>query len=175
MKDSVAFVSPAPIGARIGVICLFLPILGVGSIALLDSPPALNSLVLIVVCLVFAGTLLIGAAWRTKAYLTITGEEVVIGFAPLWRTRLSLNEIADVSVRTIDPYAQYRGWGIKGSSKAAAGRLYSAGGTHSTVIRTTSQTTYLVAFGTLETAQTAETELHRAKHRMHSALGRGSM
>ncbi|MGO2663708.1 hypothetical protein [Mycetocola reblochoni] len=159
MTDTTRFSSAAPLGARIGAICLVMPVVAIAVIVLLGAPPRPGELALALVSLALAFIVVFAALWKASAVLTISEREVALGFWPLWVTRVPIDDMADVSVVTVDPYAQYRGWGIKGSAGTELGRLYSAGGTHATRIRTSSHTTYLVAFTELSTAQRAAAEL----------------
>ena len=159
MKDTTEFSSASPIGARIGAICLFMPPVAIVAIVLLGSTLRTGDLALALTSLTLAGIFLFTAIWRSAVHLRIGQEEVIVGFSPLWKTRIRVNEIVEISIVTVDPYVQYRGWGIKGSVRSEMGRLYSAGGTHSVRVRTASRRTYLIAFDDSVTAHKAAAEL----------------
>lgn len=83
---------------------------------------------------------------RTSAFLTCTTGLVTVGFAPLWRTRIAVADITEVSVVAVNAFAEYGGWGVKGAARSPGGRLYSAGGSHAVSVRLRNGKRFLVAF-----------------------------
>ena len=69
-----------------------------------------------------------------------------MGFVPVWVTRIRRSQIHEIRWIAIDAHKEYNGWGIKGSAKTEAGRLYSAGGSHALRIRDTRGRTFSIAF-----------------------------
>lgn len=85
-------------------------------------------------------------ASRTAAFVRCSPELVTVGVAPFWRSRLRRREIVDVASVRVDAYADYGGWGIKGSARSSRGRLYSTGGTAAVRIMMRDGRKYLVTF-----------------------------
>ncbi|MBA8989910.1 hypothetical protein FHW23_001156 [Curtobacterium pusillum] len=98
---------------------------------------------------------------RTAAFVTCTHEHVVVGFAPFWRTRLRQEDIAEAALVSVDAFAEYGGWGVKGRPHEDRGRLYSAGGNHAVRLRTWDGRTYVVAFNEAAEARGALSAVER--------------
>lgn len=113
-----------------------------------------TSIVIVVSMMIGIGAAIL-AVRRTAAFLLCSVEVVVVGFAPLWRTQLLTEEISAVGLIKIDAFAEYGGWGIKGSARAERGRLYSAGGRHAVQLRTVDGRTFVVAFSDPREAERA--------------------
>jgi hypothetical protein len=146
MTEETMIRSRIPVWARMAVLLLFAPLVALIPIIMLDPSVPSTSRLLGPLLVLSASCLLVGLAFRASAYVAVSEESVRMGFAPLWSTRVRLDDVADVSVREVDPYRDYHGWGIKGSASSRAGRLYSTGGGFATVIRTKASRRYLVAF-----------------------------
>lgn len=109
----------------------------------------------IVGLLVAAMACVIAAVLNAAAFVKCERTSVVMGLTPVWRTRVPYAEIAEASVVTIDAYAEFAGWGIKGSARSELGRLYSVGGSRAVQVRTLEGRTYLVAFSDADRADAA--------------------
>lgn len=154
-----SFRSPADRGAALGALFILVPIavIGVAGAAAkgFDGPS------LVVLVLVFGGLVwAMVVAARAAAVIEISPEQVTVGLAPFWRTRLPRREIADVAIVHIDTYGDYGGWGIKGSARSSKGRLYSVGGETALRLMMRDQRTFVVAFKDLATAERAREALH---------------
>lgn len=99
-----------------------------------------------------------GVAWAlssaasTAAFVTCSPEHVTVGLAPFWRTRLAHRDIVSAGFVRVDAYAEYGGWGIKGSTRSTRGRLYSIGGDAAVRFVMRDGRTYAVAFTDESTA-----------------------
>jgi hypothetical protein len=154
-----SFRSPADRGAALGALFILVPIavIGVAGAAAkgFDGPS------LVVLVLVFGGLVwAMVVAARTAAFIEFSPEQVTVGLAPFWRTRLPRREIADVAIVHIDTYCDYGGWGIKGSARSSKGRLYSVGGETALRLMMRDQRTFVVAFKDPATAERAREALH---------------
>lgn len=154
-----SFRSPADRGAAVGALFILVPIavIGVAGAAAkgFDGPS------LVVLVLVFGGLVwAMSVAARTAAFIEFSPEQVTVGLAPFWRTRLPRREIADVAIVHIDTYGDYGGWGIKGSARSSKGRLYSVGGETALRLVMRDQRTFVVAFKDPATAERAREALH---------------
>jgi hypothetical protein len=154
-----SFRSPADRGAALGALFILVPIavIGVAGAAAkgFDGPS------LVVLVLVFSGLVwAMVVAARAAAFIEFSPEQVTVGLAPFWRTRLRRRQIADVAIVHIDTYGDYGGWGIKGSARSSKGRLYSVGGETALRVLMRDQRTFLVAFKDPATAERAREALH---------------
>lgn len=140
--------------ASVALALLFLP-----SVVMLAVGVAVNGFEIRaswVLLLVAAGVVSAAvAARRTAAVVICDPEAVVIGLVPFWRTRLRRTEIAEATLVQIDAFAEYGGWGIKGSARSERGRLYSVGGRVALRLRTLDGRTFVVAFSDTATAEGA--------------------
>jgi len=154
-----SFRSPADRGAVLGALFILVPIavIGVAGAAAkgFDGPS------LVVLVLVFGGLVwAMVVAAQAAAFIEISPEQVTVGLAPFWRTRLPRREVADVTIVRIDTYGDYGGWGIKGSARSSKGRLYSVGGETALRVLMRDQRTFVVAFKDPATAERARRALH---------------
>lgn len=143
--DAAVFRCPIERGAGIGAVVLLVPI----PVVTIAGAWARNFDVASLAVLVAVGVLLGGAirlVTRTAVVLVVSKAGIELGLTPLWRSRVPNNDILDVRVVTIDAYAQYGGWGIKGSTRSRGGRLYAVGGTNAVQVRTRTGRTYLAGF-----------------------------
>lgn len=144
------FSSPADRGAVLGTLMVLMPIAVIGlaeaAVRRFDAP-SLVVLVLLFSALIWMTVL----ATRAAAYVKWSQEQVTVGLAPFWRNRLIRSDIVEVTVVRIDAYADYGGWGIKGSARSAHGRLYSVGGDSGVRILARDGRTFVIAFNDGET------------------------
>lgn len=92
------------------------------------------------------------SAARAAAFVSCSTDCVTVGLAPFWRTRLVRRDIVSASLVRIDAYAEYGGWGIKGSPKSSRGRLYAVGGDMAVRLVTQDGRAYVIAFTDERTA-----------------------
>jgi hypothetical protein len=151
-------------GALIGIVILLAPapLFGVAAAA----SNGFNAVSLSIVGLLVASmACVVAAVLNAAAFLKCERTSVVLGLMPMWRTRVPYEEIAEASVVTIDAYAEFAGWGIKGSARSELGRLYSVGGSRAVRVRTLEGRTYLVAFVDADRAQEACVAVAKASGR----------
>ena len=144
-RCEVVYPSPADPGVAVGTLLIFAPI---GVMALAGAAvKGFDSASLIVLAVVLVS--LISAmvlASRAAAFVRCSPQLVTVGVAPFWRSRLVRCDIVDVAVVQVDAYADYGGWGIKGSARSSRGRLYSVGGTDTVQIVMRDGRRYFVTF-----------------------------
>lgn len=149
-----AFRSPADRGAAIGALFSFAPV-GVMSAAG-AAAHGFDTGSLIVLGLILAGVLwAMVLVARAAAFVECSPEWITVGLAPFWRTRLLRRNLIEITVVRIDAYADFGGWGIKGSARSSKGRLYSAGGQTGVHIEVRDGRTFVVAFKEPATAECA--------------------
>lgn len=145
------FRSTADKGVVFGTMLLLGPIavVGVAAAAVRQfDVPSLIVLGLLCGALIWMAVLATGAA----AFVRCSPEQITVGLAPLWRTRLKRRDVAEVAIVRIDAYADYGGWGIKGAARSARGRLYSVGGEVAVRFEMRDGRTFVVAFKDPRTA-----------------------
>jgi hypothetical protein len=144
-RESVTFRSAASGGVVIGFSLLLVPIPVLGVAVAVSRGFDTTSLA---VCGVLSVGVAIGviAASRAAAFVRCDPDRVIVGLSPVWWSRLRNSDIAEVTMVTIDSYADYGGWGIKGRVRSGRGRLYSVGGSRSVRFRTLDGRVYNVAF-----------------------------
>ena len=144
-RCEVVYRSPADPGVAVGTLLILAPI---GVMALAGAAvKGFDSTSLIVLAVVLVS--LISAmvlALRAAAFVRWSPQLVTVGVAPFWRSRLLRCDIVDVAVVQVDAYADYGGWGIKGSARSSRGRLYSVGGTDTVQIVMRDGRRYFVTF-----------------------------
>ncbi|OII02712.1 hypothetical protein [Curtobacterium sp. MCBA15_005] len=149
-----AFRSPADRAAAIGALFIFTPV-GV-MCAAGAAAHGFDAGSLIVLGLVLAGVLwAMVLVTRAAAFVECSPEWITVGLVPFWRTRLLRREVIRVAVVRIDTYAEFGGWGIKGSARNSKGRLYSVGGERAVRIEVRDGRTFVVAFKEPATAECA--------------------
>jgi hypothetical protein len=139
------FRSPADHGVVFGTMLLLGPIavVGVAGAAVRQfNLPSLVVLGLVVGTLIWMAVL----ATRTAAFVRCSPEQITVGLAPFWRTRLARRDVVEVAIVRIDAHADYGGWGIKGAVRSARGRLYSVGGEAAVRLEMRDGRTFVVAF-----------------------------
>ncbi|WP_139200003.1 hypothetical protein [Curtobacterium sp. MCBA15_008] len=144
-RSEVVYRSPAGPGVAVGTLLILAPI---GAMALAGAAvKGFDSASLIVLAVVLST--LISAmvlASRAAAFVRCSRELVTVGVAPFWRSRLLRRDIVELAVVRVDAYADYGGWGIKGSARSSRGRLYSVGGTDTVQIVMRDGRRYFVTF-----------------------------
>lgn len=104
-----------------------------------------TSVVVVLAVLIAIGAAIVMVRW-TSAFVICSVGAVVVGLAPVWRTRLRTQNVSAVDLIEVDAFTEYGGWGIKGSAREERGRLYSAGGRYAVRLRTVDGRTFVVAF-----------------------------
>lgn len=155
------FRSPAGRGVVAAAVIVLVPIVAVSVAGAVGRGVDVSSVVALI--LVSGGAIwAITLASRTAAFVTYAPDSVTVGLTPLWRTRLAREDIAIVSLVEVNAYAEYGGWGIKGSCRSPRGRLYSVGGSASVRIAMKDGRVFLVSFARAEAAEEAVEALGRA-------------
>ena len=155
-----AFRGPADRGAAIGALFIFAPV-GV-MCAVGAAAHGFDAGSLIVLGLVLAGVLwAMLLVTRVAAFLECSPERITVGLAPFWGTRLLRRDVVQVTVVAIDTYADFGGWGIKGSARNSKGRLYSVGGETGVRIEVRDGRKFVVAFKDPATAEGARQALQQ--------------
>lgn len=78
-----------------------------------------------------------------------------MGLSPFWKTQLLRHDLIQITVVRIDAYADFGGWGIKGSARNSKRRLYTVGGETGVRIEVRDGRTFVVAFKEPATAECA--------------------
>lgn len=158
-----SFRSPAGRGAFFATVIVLAPVVVIAVAAAARRQFDLPSIVVLVAV---SG----GLAWatssaaRTAAFVTCSPDHVTVGLAPFWRTRLVRRDIKTADLVQIDAYAEYGGWGIKGSARGSRGRLYSVGGDTAVRFMMQDGRTYVIAFTDGPTAGAVLEALNRQAH-----------
>lgn len=157
--DERTFRSPAGRGVTLATVILTAPALAVAATGAARREFDLASTVVLVAV---SGALLwaVRSAARAAAFVSCSPDCVTVGLAPFWRTRLVRRDIVSASLVRIDAYAEYGGWGIKGSPKSSRGRLYSVGGDMAVRLVTQDGRAYVIAFTDERTAAAVLKVLH---------------
>lgn len=93
------------------------------------------------VAVVLAVVVLLGALLSLRLSTTVTSEALDVRYGFLYRTRVSLSEIALAEAIEYAPVREYGGWGIRGSSRR---RALSARGRQGVLLTRADGTTLLV-------------------------------
>lgn len=96
-----------------------------------DELTAVAKVFLVIFMAIGCGIALPAMVLSSKAYLQIEDDHVLAGVAPLSKTRIDMTAIRAVTVETIDPMSDFKGWGVKGDKKR---RLYGYSGNEALVI-----------------------------------------
>lgn len=145
-SEFAVFVSRASQGSRIGALAIIAPVPVLSTIVVLGGQQSTVSQYLMLLSVVIVTVGLSGMMWWAASFMLVSESKVIVGFAPLSWVQIGVSEISSVTIVDVDPYAQYGGWGIKGSKKSELGRLYSAGGSRAVRVCTADGRTYLVGF-----------------------------
>ncbi|HZI66947.1 MAG TPA: hypothetical protein VFF17_10320 [Thermoanaerobaculia bacterium] len=94
-----------------------------------------------VVVLVIAVVVLLGAVLLMRLTTTVTPDAVSIRYGVLYRTRISLSDVARAEAVEYSPIREYGGWGIRGSSRR---RALNARGNQGVLLTRSDGTTLLV-------------------------------
>jgi hypothetical protein len=153
------FNSPADREAVIGAFFVFIPAAAMCVAG--AAAHAFDALSLIVLGLVF-GSLIWAMVLitRTAAFIELSPEQITVGLAPFWKTRLRRREVTQIKVAQVDTYGEYGGWGIKGSAGSSRGRLYSVGGDTAVRIEMRDGRAYVVAFKDSKAVERVRRALH---------------
>ncbi len=92
--------------------------------------------------------LLLVIVFFTGAALYADERRVAVALAPFWRRTIRWEDIESVRLRTVRPFEDFGGWGIKGSHRKR-GVLISTGDDEAVEITTSDGRRYLVALGPL--------------------------
>lgn len=152
------FNSPADREAVIGAFFVFIPAAAMCVAG--AAAHAFDALSLIVLGLVF-GSLIwaMVLVTRTAAFIELSPEQITVGLAPFWKTRLRRREVTQIKVAQVDTYGEYGGWGIKGSAGSSRGRL-SVGGDTAVRIEMRDGRAYVVAFKDSKAVERVRRALH---------------
>ena len=153
------FTSPADREAVAGAFFIFIPVVAMCVAG--AAAHAFDVLSLIVLGLVF-GSLIwaMVLVTRTAAFIELSPEQITVGLAPFWKTRLRRREVTQIKVAQVDTYRDYGGWGIKGSAGSSRGRLYSVGGDTAVRIEMRDGRAYVVAFRDSKAVERVRRALH---------------
>lgn len=151
VADERTFRSPTGRGVTFATVILTAPALAVAAAEAARREFDLTSIVVLVA---ISGALVWAArsAARAAAFVSCSPDHVTVGLAPFWRTRLARRDLVGANLVRIDAYAEYGGWGIKGSPKSSRGRLYSVGGDTAVRLMTRDGRAYVIAFTDERTA-----------------------
>lgn len=160
MPDERSFRSAAGRGVTFAMVFLTAPVVAV---AAAEAARRQFDLASIVVLVAIGGGLIWAtrSAARAAAFVSCSPDHVTVGLAPFWRTRLARRNLVGANLVRIDAYAEYGGWGIKGSRKSSRGRLYSVGGESAVRLVTQDGRAYVIAFTDERTAAAVLEVLHR--------------
>ena len=98
---------------------------------------AVGAAVLLVLVIVFA----------TGAALYADERRVAVALAPFWRRTIPWEKVESLELKTVRPFEDFGGWGIKGSHRKR-GVLISTGDDETVEIATSDGRRYLVGLGT---------------------------
>ena len=94
-----------------------------------------------VVVLVLAVVVLVGGLLLMRLSTTVTPDAISVNYGFLYRTRVSLSDVARAEAVEYSPIREYGGWGIRGSSRR---RALNARGNQGVLLTRSDGTTLLV-------------------------------